>query len=106
MDFPYCPIMIDGEYWVIYKNGYDSPVFRYKGTNIENAVRQPDGTASLPRGAYILGGVWYDAAEKKLFAPLHFEVRGLVPSTLREIHLATSTEQKVRIAVDTKERCE
>ena len=34
MDFPYCPVLIDGEYWVMYKNGYNSPVFRYKGTNI------------------------------------------------------------------------
>ena len=21
-DFPFCPVMIDGEYWIIYKNGY------------------------------------------------------------------------------------
>ncbi len=48
MDFPYCPVMIDGEYWIIYKNGYSGPVLRYKGTNIENAVRQPDGAARFP----------------------------------------------------------
>ena len=93
MDFPYCPIMIDSEFWVMYKNGYNIPVFRYKGTNIENAVRQPNGTASLPKGAYILGGIWYDAGEKKLFAPLHYEVHGLAPSILREIHLASSSDK-------------
>src|SRR5258706_942901 len=77
MDFPYCPVMIDGEYWVIYRNGYNAPVVRFKGTNIENAVRQPDGTASFPlRAPYILGGMWYDATEKKLYAPMHCEQSG------------------------------
>jgi hypothetical protein len=93
MDYPYCPVMIDGEFWVMHKNGYDEPVFRYKGTTIENAVRQPDGKADLPRGAYILGGLWYDASEKKLYAPLHYEVHDLAPTILREIHLATSTDK-------------
>ena len=64
MDYPYCPVMIDGEFWVMYKNGYNAPVFRYKGTNIENAVRQADGKGDLPFRAYILGGVWYDAARR------------------------------------------
>jgi hypothetical protein len=68
-------------------------VFRYKGTNIENAARQPDGKADLPRGAYILGGLWYDAGEKKLFAPLHYEVHDLAPTILREVHLASSTDK-------------
>ena len=93
MDFPYCPIMIDDEFWVIYRNGYHGPVFRYKGKNIENAVRQPDGKGDLPKGAYILGGLWYDASEKKLYAPLHFEVHDLAYIILREIHLASSTDK-------------
>ncbi|MGA2633634.1 MAG: hypothetical protein ABSF16_05315 [Terracidiphilus sp.] len=93
MDFPYCPVLIDGEYWVMYKNGYNSPVFRYKGTNIENAVRQEDGSAALPKGAYILGGVWYNGAEKKLYAPLHYEVEHYLKIVFREIHLATSTDK-------------
>ena len=93
MDFPYCPVMIDVEYWVMYKNGYNSPVYRYKGTNIENAVRQQDGVAALPKGAYILSGVWYNEAEKKLYAPLHYEVEHYLKIVFREIHLATSTDK-------------
>lgn len=93
MDFPYCPIMMEGEFWVIYRNGYHGPVLRYKGTTIENAVRQPDGKADLPTGAYILGGLWYDARAKKLYAPLHFEVHDLAYIILREIHLASSTDK-------------
>src|ERR1035437_3762660 len=43
-DFPVSSVMIDGELWIIYKNGYAGKVIRYKGSHIENAVRQPDGT--------------------------------------------------------------
>jgi hypothetical protein len=93
MDFPYCPVMIDGEYWIIYKNGYNAPVLRYRGTNIENGARQPDGSAALPNGAYILGGLWYNAGEKKLYAPLHYEVARYGNYVRREIHLATSIDK-------------
>ncbi|MGA2618662.1 MAG: hypothetical protein ABSF26_13695 [Thermoguttaceae bacterium] len=94
MDFPYCPVMIDGEYWIIYKNGYNRPVFRFKGTNIENATRQADGSASFPlRAPYILGGVWYDEAQKRLYAPMHCEQEGYAGMVLREIHLASSTDK-------------
>jgi hypothetical protein len=94
MDFPFCPVVIDGEFWVFSKNGYQKPVYRYKGTNIENATRQPDGVApELQTGMYILGGVWYNADEKKLYAPLHTEIKGLVKPILREIHLASSTDK-------------
>lgn len=64
-------MMIDGEFWVMYKNGYRDPVYRWKGTNIETCVRQPDGTAKTGEGRYILGGMWYDDAGKRLYAPLH-----------------------------------
>ena len=94
MDFPFTPVVIDGEFWVFSKNGYQKPVYRYKGTTIENAVRQPDGTApELKTGMYILGGAWYDAADKKVYAPLHTEIHGLVHPILREIHLASSTDK-------------
>ena len=101
MDFPYCPVEIDGEYWVIYKNGYHENVFRFKGTNIENAVRQPDGVAPHQQfhghGKYMLGGMWYDAAEKKLYAPMHCETRDFYSNSnmgvLRQIHLASSTDK-------------
>lgn len=94
MDFPYNPVMIDGEFWVMYKNGYRGPVFRFKGSNIENAVRQPDGSASFPvRAPYILGGMWYNAQEKKLYAPMHCEVARYAGIVEREIHLATSLDK-------------
>jgi hypothetical protein len=93
MDFPFCPVMIDGEYWVIYLQGYDGGVCRYKGTNIEDCVRQPDGKRGTPRGMYILGGLWYCAEEKKLYAPLHAEVKHYHGKVRREIHLATSTDK-------------
>ena len=94
MDFPYCPVMIDGEYWVIYKNGYKDQVLRYKGANIEDTVAQPDGTAHFPiRGGYILGGMWYDAKDKTLYAPLHGEVETYPNNIRREVHLASSTDK-------------
>lgn len=101
MDFPFCPVEIDGEYWVIYKNGYHERVFRFKGTNIENAVRQPDGVATHQqfqgKGKYMLGGMWYNSAEKKLYAFMHCETRGYYSNrdynNLREIHFATSTDK-------------
>jgi len=101
-DFPFCPVMIDGEYWIMFKNGYTGSeggdaVYRYKGTNIENAVRQPDGVGSMPQGMYILGGLWYNQQEKKLYAPLHVENHGIFTTEpyhiLREIHLATSIDK-------------
>ena len=94
MDFPFCPVQIDGEYWVIYKNGYNAPVLRYKGADIQNTVRQPDGTATFPiRGGYILGGMWYDAETKTLYAPLHGEVATYRGFVRREVHLAVSKDK-------------
>ena len=101
-DFPFCPVTIDGEYWIMYKNGYagsegGDAVYRYKGTNIEDAVRQPDGVGGMPLGTYILGGMWYNQDEQKLYAPLHSENHGIFTTEpyhiLREIHLATSTDK-------------
>lgn len=94
MDFPYCPVEMDGEYWIIYKNGYNNKVCRFKGSNIENATREPDGSASFPvRGPYMLGGMWYDAGEKKLYAPMHCETFPYGSWVERQVHLATSTDK-------------
>jgi hypothetical protein len=94
MDFPFCPVVINGEFWIIYKNGYRGPVLRYKGANMETAVRQPDGAATFPiRGGYILGGMWYDKETKTLYAPLHCEVATYPSNIRREIHLASSTDE-------------
>lgn len=102
-DFPVASVMIDGELWIIYKNGYSEKVIRYKGTNIENAVRQADGTLNPTHPKYgtvihpyLLGGMWYDAAEKKLYAPMHCEYPGYTTGSgivLRQTHLATSTDK-------------
>lgn len=99
VDSPISPVMIDDEFWVIYKNGDDNRVVRWKGTNFEDTVRQPDSTAQFPvERPYILGGMWYDKEEKKLYAPLHCEIyanaaRGEMGE--RQIHLATSTDKGV-----------
>jgi hypothetical protein len=94
MDFPFGPIKIDGDFWVIYKNGYSGPVFRYKGTNMEDAVRQPDGAATFPvRSGYILGGLWYDASTQTLYAPLHCEMVAYANNVRREVHLASSSDK-------------
>lgn len=95
MDYPCGPVMIDGEYWIIYKNGDKPPVYRFKGTSIENAVRQPDGTGEkLPVSRpYILGGMWYNAKDKILYAPMHCEVAHYAGIVKREIHLASSADK-------------
>ena len=94
MDFPYNPLMIDGEFWIIYKNGYNGPVLRYKGTNIENAARQPDGSLNAPIShPYLLGGMWYDTAEKRLYAPIHNEGNKFGIAVERQIHLASSLDK-------------
>jgi hypothetical protein len=93
MDFPVSTAMINGDFWVMFKNGETKPAFRYKGTNFENATRQKDGTIYTPVSRpYILGGMWYDSADKKLYAPLHCETRGYYTTILRQIHLASSTD--------------
>lgn len=93
MDFPVSTAKIDGDFWVMFKNGETKPAFRYKGTNFEDTKRQADGKmfTDISR-PYILGGMWYDPTDKKLYAPLHCETRGYYTSILRQIHLASSTD--------------
>ena len=102
-DFPVSTVMIEGEFWVIYKNGYAGKVIRYKGSNVDNAVRQADGTLNPTHPVYgtvihpyLLGGMWYDPAGKKLYAPMHCEYPGYTGGAgvvLRQTHLATSTDK-------------
>lgn len=99
IDFPVCRVVIDGEFWVIYKNGDGPEVLRYKGTDFENTKKQQSGYTHLPIDRpYMLGGMWYDSITKKLYAPLHCELPGLggqaITSTIhRQIHLAFSTDK-------------
>lgn len=96
VDFPVCPVVMDGEYWVMYMTGDGPPVYRWKGTNIENGKRQPDGSAPFPaKRPYMLGGMWYDNIERKLYAPMHCEYyeEGLRSPPQRQIHLASSMDK-------------
>jgi hypothetical protein len=98
VDFPVCPVVIDNEYWVMYMTGDGPPVYRWKGTNIENGKRQPDGSASFAvavQRPYMLGGMWYDTVEKRLYAPMHCEYYdgGRPSEPQRQIHLASSTDK-------------
>jgi hypothetical protein len=69
---------------------------RYKGPDIDHMVRvedaiYPDGMTSC----WFLGGMWYDRAEKKLYAPMHVEhdgVRRTYPFS-RKIALAISLDK-------------
>ena len=93
-DFPYCFVMIDGKYWAIYKSGDGPTVYRWKGTNIENCKKQPDGYAAFPtRRPYMLGGMWYDSKEKVLYAPMHCEYYAGGDQPHLQIGLATSTDK-------------
>jgi hypothetical protein len=87
MDFPFCAVPIDNEYWVIFRNQGHKITYRYKGTTIEDCVRQPDGDAGAK--GYILGGMYYDEAEKTLYAPIHHERVRL----WKQVSLATSTDR-------------
>ncbi len=94
MDFPVSATRMDGEFWVMLKNGETKPAYRFKGTNFENARREPDGVITTPVSRpYILGGMWYDSTDQKLYAPLHCETRGYYTTILRQITLASSTDK-------------
>ena len=75
-------------------NGYRNDVHRYKGTNIENGKRE---TGSAPPRflcrRLCVGGMWYNPAEKKLYAPMHCETPGYAGNIHRQIHLAASTDK-------------
>ena len=94
-DHPFCAVKIEGEYWIFL---HPAPS-RWMGTSFLDTVKQPDGRNSNKkhvRVPYILGGMWYDEAEKKLYAPLHCEEkRGQFgsPKVDREIHLCSSTDK-------------
>jgi len=94
MDFPVSATRIGDEFWVMLKNGETKPAYRFKGTTFEDAQRQPDGSITTPVSRpYILGGMWYDAKDNKLYAPMHCETRGYYTTILRQITLASSTDK-------------
>jgi hypothetical protein len=95
MDFPLSSVRIGQEFWVIYANG-DAPVaFRWKGTNVDDAEAQPNGSIKFPPGVarpYFFGNLWCDPADGKLYTPVHCEFHRPDGFT-REVHLATSTDK-------------
>ncbi len=76
------------------------PHARYSGPDIEHMTRREDATF-LPgyHLAWILGGLWYDESEHKLYAPMHVEAEGFnrdgpaAPWPSRKIILATSMDK-------------
>jgi hypothetical protein len=69
---------------------------RYKGPDIDHMTRvedaiHPDGMTSC----WFLGGMWYDDAEHKLYAPMHIEHDAIrrTYAFSRKIALATSLDQ-------------
>ena len=103
-DYPPCAVMIGNEFWVIHRPA-GTRIHRFKGTNIENAVIQPDGDAPpFPvERPYMLGGaMWYDETENKLYTAMHCETPGYPtidrpnaahPTINRQIHLASSGDK-------------
>jgi hypothetical protein len=109
-DFPSGLTVIEGDLWFIGKNGDRPSVKRMKGKNIEELKALPGGAAGAgsgtgPRGSvmedpvkgrchrpYILGGIWYDTAGKRIYAPLHCEYFWNQWPIQRQIHLAASAD--------------
>ena len=102
-DFPISTVVIDGEIWIIYKSSLRQISNPLQGSHIEDAVRQADerlnpsnpayGTVVHP---YMLGGMWYDPVEKKLYAPMHCEYPPVSQGpgiVCRQIHLAISSDK-------------
>ena len=96
-------VRMDGELWQ-FRNRFTvsltTPPARYSGPDIDHMTRRED--ASLPPGyhmAWFLGGLWYDEAEHKLYAPMHIEAEDInrdgpvAPWPPRKIILATSTDK-------------
>ncbi len=96
-------VRMDGELWQFrnrFTQSVTSPPARYAGPDIDHMTRRED--SSLPAGyhmAWILGGLWYDESERKLYAPMHIEAEGInrdgpvAPWPPRKVILATSTDK-------------
>ena len=101
-DCCHCFVRMDGELWmfkVAWIVDKGSPE-RYKGPDIDHMTRVEDGTYPPEAGlGWFLGGMWYDEAERKLYAPMHIEMEGsyryhpAIGWVSRKIALATSTDK-------------
>ncbi|MBM4149563.1 MAG: hypothetical protein FJ224_11060 [Lentisphaerae bacterium] len=98
MDFPFCGVKIENEYWILLGNAGRGPS-RWMGTNFVSATQQPDGRNENRKHVdrpYMLGGMWYDTEGKKLYAPMHCETHLAITGVAggdRQIHLSSSTDK-------------
>ena len=95
-------VRIDGELWMFRIDfiADKGRIGRFKGPNIDNMTKMEDGTYPPEVGlGWLLGGLWYDQAERKLYAPVHIEQEGnyrFHPAWgwfSRKIGLATSVDK-------------
>jgi hypothetical protein len=103
IDSPTGFVVIDREVWVLFNSGnqYGTTVrvARYRGADFEHTERQPDGVIVVEAGVstHFCGGLWYDSAAGKLYAPIHCEYeREISPPagwTRKKTRLATSTDK-------------
>jgi hypothetical protein len=104
IDSPTGFVLIDGEVWVIFNvgNQYGTTVkvARFKGRDFEHTERQSDGVIEVGEqgvSTHFCGGMWYDGAGRKLYAPIHCEYdRGISPPagwSRKKTRLATSTDK-------------
>ena len=89
MDFPFCPVEIDGEYWVIYKNGYNQSVSASREPT--SKIRSGNPMATPPTSSSTENTCWEACAmmprNKSPTSPLHAETgRGYYTELLRQIH--------------------
>ncbi|MFM8653414.1 MAG: hypothetical protein ACKODZ_01595, partial [Verrucomicrobiota bacterium] len=69
-------VRMDGELWMFRIDfiADKGRIGRCKGPDIDNMTQMEDGTYPAEVGlGWLLGGLWYDQAERKLYAPVHIE---------------------------------
>ena len=110
LDFPGQPnpdcchafVRMDGELWMFRIDfiADKGRIGRFKGPDIDHMTKLEDGTYPAEVGlGWLLGGLWYDQSERKLYAPVHIEQEGnyrFHPAGgwfSRKIGLATSVDK-------------
>ncbi len=103
IDYPIGNVIINNEVWVMFNHGnqYGTHVLlaRFKGTDFEHTVQQPDGAIDVEKdvSTHFLGGMWYDKAAGILYAPIHCEYkRDISPPagwSRKKTRLATSRDK-------------
>jgi len=110
LDFPGQPnpdcchafVRMDGELWMFRIDfiADKGRIGRFKGPDIDHMTKLEDGTYPPEVGlGWLLGGLWYDQSERKLYAPVHIEQEGnyrFHPAWgwfSRKIGLATSVDK-------------